>query len=207
MNEVIINAMINKLEILEARVDKQNSAVSEITETVANVKEQGDQLKNIATIIQELQNKMTSITFPVLEMQLLKSELAINNEWRANPRKEKVQHIHTGGKLMSWTIGVGIAVVITFLLWWNTYSTLRKLEMHDTLWRTIKVTATKDQLKSLQQVERDYTANPKRMKQLISEKELKQQQILEAKQNQAKAEQEAENWKKAAGDMQNNKSR
>lgn len=96
--------------------------------------------------------------------------------------------------------GYGSKNMVVFILWMNTYTTLRDFEMHGTLWRTIKVTATKGQLKSLQEIERDYIADPRRMQQLVAEAELKQRQILEARENQAKAEQEAESWKKVAGD-------
>jgi len=200
MEQIFIDSVIDKVNACARKVKEQETAIVDLQKNAPAIKQAESNLNTATTIIHQLQENMKMLHFPMDEMNRLSKELASNKQLLSRPRKDKVVHIHTAGKLMGAVIGLFVLILILIYGWYNTYATLNDYRMHDIVWRQLKLRVPAQALESLQALEREYLSNPSLMRENVEKAELRLQQDAEARQKVAEAEMELRRRKREAGD-------
>jgi len=177
MESLLIETIVEKVDASATRLEEQETFISEISQKVAVITDQSNALKNIIELVRNLQENIKTINWPVKEMTEMTNRLAKNNELLSNPRKTKQVLFHTAGRLL-WVV-VGLFVGMTFLImgWINISNKLDRFQMHDVMWRYVKLTNQSQNLEYLQAVERMYLSDPEKMKSLVEKEELRLSQL------------------------------
>ncbi|MBA4168466.1 MAG: hypothetical protein H0X41_13150 [Chitinophagaceae bacterium] len=200
MEQIFMNTIVDKVNACADKVKEQETAIAGLQKNAPAIKEAEANLHSATSIIHQLQENMKTLRFPVEEMNRLSEELNANNQLLSRPRKDKVFHIHTAGRLMSAVIVLSVVVLILGYGWYNTHATLDDYRMHDIIWRQLKLRVSAEPLESLHALETEYQANPSLMKDNVEKAELRLQQDAEARQKVAEAEMELVRRKHEAGD-------
>lgn len=206
MSQIIVDTLVEKVNKQEIRLNEQHKASMKIAETISTMKSESENVQKLSAIVNHLQDNMIRIKWPVEEMNSLKSALSQNNSLMQQPKKEKVLHVHTGSKLLWITIAVSAICMLLLFGWINTSTTLDEYKMHNTCWRYLKLNVNAKDLEYLQKIERLYQQSPEQWIRGVEENELAIQQKAEAQLKAEAAQKEADQWKKAAGNENQQKS-
>jgi hypothetical protein len=198
MSQIIVETLVEKVNNQEIRLNEQYKASTKIAETISTMKSESANIQKLSGVVNHLQDNLTRINWPLEEMRGLKSTLSQNNLLLQQPRKEKVIHVHTGSKLLWITIAVSVICILVIFGWIDTSNTLDNYKMNNACWRYLKLNMNAKDLDYLQKIERLYQQDPEQWIRLIEEKELAVQQRVEAQLKAEAAQKEADEWKKAA---------
>lgn len=200
MSQIIVETLVEKVNKQEIRLNEQHKVTAKIAETISTMKSESENIQKLSGIVNHLQDNLTGIKWPLEEMRDLKSNLSQNNSLLQQPKREKVIHVHTGSKLLWVTIAVSVICILLIFGWINTSSSLDEYKMHNACWRYLKLNMNAKDLEYLQKIERLYQQDPGQWIRLIEEKELALHHRVEVQLNAEAAQRQAGQWKKAAGD-------
>jgi hypothetical protein len=180
MEQLLIDSIIEKVDANETRLDSQGKELLEISKKVSTMTDRTDVIKNLADLVKKLQHNIIAISWPVKEMTELSNRLSQNNELLANPKKTKQIVFHTAGRLLWVIIGLFIGMVTLIIVMVNTFNRRDQYRMNDLMWRYVKLINHSQNLEYLQAVEKQYLANPEKMKSLVEMGELHLKQLEES---------------------------
>jgi hypothetical protein len=172
MNDIVIDTLIEKVTAQENRLNEQQKISNEMNETISLMKTESEHIQRMLATTNELQISLKKLTLPVTEMEKLKNVIALNNHLLEHPIKQKVLHVHTGGKVLLICIAELVIIILIAIGWIDTGSSLKRYKMHDTCWRYLKLQLDTKGLKSLQNIERQYQQDASEMSGMVDEQEL-----------------------------------
>ena len=180
MDNFLIDTVIEKVAGHEKRLDKNEMMLTELEENVSGLSDQSSNLKKLAELVGQVQDRMNKILWPVEKMNELTLRLKLNNNLLSNPVKTKQTIVHTAAKL-AWVVVLLSIIVVSLVI--GLFEIANKLDgckTNDLLWRYVKVTNKGQNLEYLQSVEKLHLKDPEKMKSFVIEGELYQKQLIEA---------------------------
>lgn len=180
-NNVIIDILVDKVNVQEAKIDAQYKEVKEIKEKIGGFQDNTAIIGQIDRQVKELKGMVNRISFPEKEVRELSNNLLTGVKLLANPVKPEVLHHHYVPKVTWIAAGLFLVVCLMAVGWYNTGTKLDQYKANDIAWRYFKLRVSPESLKSFHVVEDLYRKDPEKMKKEVEQEEAYNRQLEEAK--------------------------
>lgn len=177
MDNFLIDTIIEKVDGQEKRLELTEKEIAEMHERVLGISDQSENFKKLGKVVEQVQDKMNGMAWPVEKMNELSFRLKLNNDLLSSPAKTKTTVIHTAGKLGWVILFLSCSVILSAIGLIETIGRLDQFKMNDLLWRYVKLINKDQNLEYLHSVEKLYLNNPEKMKSQVEDQELRQKRV------------------------------
>jgi hypothetical protein len=134
-SEVLMDAVVQKLEQQGQKVQTQEKKIGAIAETVSKIPDYSADLKQIKSGIADLKTAVTALQFPAEKIQEFSGKLTSVVELLRQPIENKVQHHHHVPQIIWVAAGLFIVLCLTCSGWYMTAAKLDQYREADTKYR------------------------------------------------------------------------